>query len=50
MERLAARAAREIPHAELVVAQDAPIIGAALLGLDHLGLTPTPDRVGEAAV
>jgi N-acetylglucosamine kinase-like BadF-type ATPase len=51
MERLAERAAREIPHADLVVARDAPIIGAALLGFDHLGLTPTlmPARVGEPA-
>jgi N-acetylglucosamine kinase-like BadF-type ATPase len=36
MDRIAAHAAREIPLAELVVAQDPPIVGAALLGLDHL--------------
>jgi N-acetylglucosamine kinase-like BadF-type ATPase len=40
MDRIAAHAAREIPLAELVVAQDPPIVGAALLGLDHLRRSP----------
>jgi N-acetylglucosamine kinase-like BadF-type ATPase len=40
MERIAAHAASEIPRASLVVAADAPVVGAALLGLDALGLTP----------
>jgi N-acetylglucosamine kinase-like BadF-type ATPase len=39
MDRIAARAAAEIPLAELVVAVDQPVVGAALLGLDMLGLT-----------
>jgi N-acetylglucosamine kinase-like BadF-type ATPase len=39
MERITARAAEEIPLAELVVAVDPPVVGAALLGLDMLGLT-----------
>ena len=39
MERITARAAEEIPLAELVVAVDQPVVGAALLGLDMLGLT-----------
>lgn len=36
MDRIAARAAAEIPLAELVVASDPPVVGAALLGLDTL--------------
>jgi len=40
MERIAVHAAAEIPQAVLVVAQDPPVVGAALLGLDALGLTP----------
>lgn len=36
MDRVAARAAAEIPLAELVVAADPPVVGAALLGLDAL--------------
>ncbi len=39
MDRITARAADEIPLAELVVAVDQPVVGAALLGLDMLGLT-----------
>jgi N-acetylglucosamine kinase-like BadF-type ATPase len=37
MDRIAARAAAEIPLAELVVVQEPPVVGAALLGLDTLG-------------
>jgi N-acetylglucosamine kinase-like BadF-type ATPase len=40
MERIAAHATIKIPYAELIVAADPPVIGAALLGLDALGLTP----------
>jgi N-acetylglucosamine kinase-like BadF-type ATPase len=40
MERIAVHAAAEIPLAAMVVAADPPVIGAALLGLDALGLTP----------
>lgn len=40
MDRIAARAAEEIPHAELVVVTGPPVVGAALLGLDTLGLAP----------
>ncbi len=38
MDRITARAATDIPLAELVVAVDPPVVGAALLGLDALGL------------
>jgi N-acetylglucosamine kinase-like BadF-type ATPase len=38
MDRIAARAAAEIPLAELIVAADQPVVGAAMLGLDTLGL------------
>lgn len=44
MDRIAARAAAEIPLAELVVAVDPPVVGAALLGLDMLGLTGAPRK------
>ena len=40
MERIAAHAKAGIPRASLVVAADPPVMGAALLGLDALGLTP----------
>ena len=40
MDRIAAHAKAEIPRASLVVAADPPVVGAALLGLDALGLTP----------
>ncbi|HEV2347343.1 MAG TPA: BadF/BadG/BcrA/BcrD ATPase family protein [Actinocrinis sp.] len=43
MDRIAARAAVEIPLAELVVAADQPVVGAALLGLDTLGLAVARD-------
>ncbi|MGH3417207.1 MAG: ATPase, partial [Actinocrinis sp.] len=43
MDRIAERAALEIPRAELVVAADPPVVGAALLGLDALGLTGAPE-------
>ncbi|HXR71187.1 N-acetylglucosamine kinase [Actinocrinis sp.] len=39
MDRIAARAAAEIPLAELVVVEEPPVVGAALLGLEALGLT-----------
>ncbi|HZU55810.1 MAG TPA: BadF/BadG/BcrA/BcrD ATPase family protein [Actinocrinis sp.] len=39
MDRIAARAAAEIPRAELVVVEEPPVVGAALLGLETLGLT-----------
>ena len=39
MDRIAARAAAEIPLAELIVVEEPPVVGAALLGLDALGLT-----------
>jgi len=39
MDRIAARAAAEIPLAELVVVEEPPVVGAALLGLETLGLT-----------
>lgn len=38
MDRIAARAAAEIPRAQLVVVREPPVVGAALLGLDALGL------------
>ncbi|HEU5425640.1 MAG TPA: BadF/BadG/BcrA/BcrD ATPase family protein [Actinocrinis sp.] len=37
MDRIAARAAAEIPLARLVVVAEPPVVGAALLGLDTLG-------------
>ncbi|HEU5333960.1 MAG TPA: BadF/BadG/BcrA/BcrD ATPase family protein [Actinocrinis sp.] len=40
MGRIAAQAGTQIPRAELIVAADPPVLGAALLGLDALGLTP----------
>ena len=40
MDRIAIHAHVEIPRAELIVAADPPVLGAALLGLDALGLTP----------
>jgi N-acetylglucosamine kinase-like BadF-type ATPase len=39
MDLIAARAAVAIPLADLVIAADPPVVGAALLGLDALGLT-----------
>ena len=39
MDKIAARAADQIPLAELVVAEEPPVVGAALLGLDALGLS-----------
>lgn len=39
MDRIAAHAEVEIPRATLIVAADPPVVGAALLGLDALGLT-----------
>ena len=50
MERIAARAAAEIPLARLVVAQEPPVVGAALLGLDTLGSSAAAaaGRVGAA--
>jgi N-acetylglucosamine kinase-like BadF-type ATPase len=38
MDRIAARAAAEIPLAQLVVVEEPPVVGAALLGLETLGL------------
>lgn len=39
MDRIEARAAAEIPLARLIVVREPPVVGAALLGLDTLGLT-----------
>ena len=39
MNRISERAAAQIPFATLTVAADPPVVGAALLGLDALGLT-----------
>jgi N-acetylglucosamine kinase-like BadF-type ATPase len=39
MDRIAELAAAQIPFATLTVAADPPVVGAALLGLDALGLT-----------
>ncbi len=43
MDRITERATLEIPRAELVVVADPPVVGAALLGLDALGLTGAPE-------
>lgn len=49
MDRIAARAAAEIPLAELVVVEEPPVVGAALLGLDTLGRSAAAAGRAEAA-
>ena len=50
MEGVSRRLAAYAPHAKLLVVDDPPVIGAALLGLDAVGASPDAKIAARDAV